>query len=313
MFLTSLLLPLAWIGCTVSKPDRPIVADADVRGCSPTVFDSIGKLDVVVVIDTSHSTLEPSGADIDGDGVVGTFDRSRYTDRDDSRLAAEIAALRQLFQETSGRDVRYSIVTYDGASLSPDRRRSEYLVGPTEGRIRSDLTTDTSSLNAALDEIEQIGSGGATIFYAGMHHANKVLTRYPAQGRRRIVLFMSDSPTPFQRHPYGSESGHDPRPRRRADGGNTGLDTRMEAAARKAISESIVFHTFGLSSDASTWSNDTISLIAGATGGGYHAVEDPTQFYCHLVRALMPANRAVRPGQTRLADGSGDLNAEPRP
>jgi hypothetical protein len=278
------------------------VADDDVRGCSQDVLASLGKLDVAVVIDTSHSTLEPSGADVDGDGATGTVERSVYTDRDDSRLAAEIAAVRQLIQDTAGLDIRYSIVTYDGPSLSPQRRRMEYVVGPNEGRIRSDLTTDRSVLNAVLDEIAQIGPGGATIFYAGMHHANRVLMRYPVPGRRRIVLFISDAPTPFRRNDIGSESGYDPRPRRRANSNDTGLDPRMKAAARKAISESIVFHTFGLSTDSTSWRDEVLGQIAGATGGGYHAVEDATQFYCHLARSLMLPTQAQFPDASRIAE-----------
>jgi hypothetical protein len=64
----------------------------------------------------------------------------------------------------------------------------------------------------------------------------------------------------------------------------------MRVAARRAISESIVFHTFGLSSEASDWRDKALGQIAGATGGAYHAVEDPSQFYCHLALSMLPAN-----------------------
>src|SRR5258705_531834 len=53
-------------------------------------------LDVVLVIDTSDSTEMPSGADIDGDGVVGAERTTRpvSSDEGDTVLAAEVAASR---------------------------------------------------------------------------------------------------------------------------------------------------------------------------------------------------------------------------
>src|SRR5262245_18852579 len=48
--------------------------------------------DVAIAIDRSTSTREPTGLDLDGDGVVGEFRSSVYTDRGDSLLAAELAA-----------------------------------------------------------------------------------------------------------------------------------------------------------------------------------------------------------------------------
>lgn len=289
------------IGMACAKPplpEPPVVVDADVRGCTPDLFENLGMLDVAVVIDTSQSTLQPANADIDGDGTTGTFEHSHYTDRDDSRLAAEVAALRELFQTTSGHDIRYSIVTYSGPSIARLGRRTERVVSPREGKIRVELTRDTKVLNEVLDEIEARGSAGATIFFAGMHHANRVLMRYRDPARRRIVLFMSDASKPFLQHPYGPDMSGNPR---RSTAFTSSLDPRMAKAARKAISESIVFHTFGLSSDAESWRSDTLGSIARATGGGYHAVEDPKQFYCHLARAMLPPATAQIGGSTQVA------------
>ncbi len=66
------------------------------------------------------------------------------------------------------------------------------------------------------------------------------------------------------------------------------LDPRMKSAAVLARRHRIVFNTFGLSPDSSQWRDQALGQIAGATGGTYHAIQDPRQLYCHLASSLLP-------------------------
>ena len=71
-----------------ADPDAPAPAQRCHEGSDPI---EILAADVVIAIDRSASTRNPTGIDLDGDGVIGEFRRSTYTDRDDSVLAAQLA------------------------------------------------------------------------------------------------------------------------------------------------------------------------------------------------------------------------------
>ncbi len=258
--------------------DKNVVHDSDVRGCARGPLEASPGLDVVIVVDTSQSTLLPTGADVDRDGLVGELESSIHTDRDDSRLAAQVAAIRSLFRSLAGGDTRFSIVTFAGPNDSPGESRPDKYGSRRHGRVATPLTHDPERLDRALDEVLARGSAGATVFYAGMHRANQVLDDDSYPGRRKVVLFLSDSPTPTIRRINGTIGSRDP---------------RMKTAARWAQEHGIVFHTFGLSRESKGWRTQTLGRIAGATGGTYHAVTHPDHFYCHLARTLAPPRRAA--------------------
>jgi hypothetical protein len=73
----------------------------------------------VIAIDRSTSTREPTGLDLDGDGTVGEFRQSRYTDHDDSMLAAELAAVGRLVEVTRLGGMRFAIISYSGREDFP--------------------------------------------------------------------------------------------------------------------------------------------------------------------------------------------------
>jgi hypothetical protein len=95
---------------------------------------------------------------------------------------------------------------------------------------------------------------------------------------------ISDSPTPVGRGPTVSYY-------RTFDGGNPNSlvvrsDPAMASAIRWAIRSGIRIHTFGLGEAADTEPPHHLSRIAGATGGSYRAVEDPTGLHRDLMSAL---------------------------
>jgi hypothetical protein len=266
------------IGCAAPiVPPTNLIVDADLRDCSTEIFDAIGPLDVAIVIDTSQSTGRPTGFDIDEDGQIHNYKRNSRIDRADSWLAAQIAGVRPLLRSAEGHNIRFSIVTFAGTTVSRSVGRSQLIASVRNSRIRSKLTGDLAKLDSVLVDIFEGGSDGTTLFSAGMQRATRsLLTSRSAsveQPRRRVVLLMSDA-----RSPNGLDAGGDIK----------NLDPRMKSAAVIAQGHRVIFHTFGLSPDLSLWRPPALAQIAGATGGTYHLIEDPTQLYCHLSNSLLP-------------------------
>ena len=255
-------------------PAQGLVRDADLHDCSAELLGDLGPLDVAVAIDTSISSLNPSGVDIDGDGSIGVIEGSAYTDLGDSRLSAQVAALRSLVHSAADHDIRFSILTFSRSNAGAEsvEQRSGVVSG-REANIRASLSSDLADLDAALDEVLEDGADGSTHFYAGMRGANRSLLESddPERKRQKVVLFMSDSPDTT---------------RIEVDGSIKRDDERMARAARRALRHQIIFNTFGLSEDAGSWRRRSLGRIAGATSGSYHGVEDPRQLYCHLASSL---------------------------
>lgn len=276
----------AWlIGCaTPVVPAQNVVVDLDVARCSDEIPDTLGPLDVAIVIDTSQSTGRPTGFDIDGDGVIRPFQRNSALDRGDSRLAAQIAAVRPLLRNSNGRDIRFSLITYSGPSVGVTVGRTQLSGSVRDSKLRAPLTSDLWRLDDKLTEILDGGSDGRTIFSAGMRRGTRSLTASHLDTRRKIVLFMSDS-----RRPNALDSNDS----------IEALDPRMMSAAVIARRNDVVFHTFGLSPKAGSWRREPLGQIAGATGGTYHPIDDPGELYCHLADAL---SYSIRSGGSEQSD-----------
>jgi Mg-chelatase subunit ChlD len=280
-------------------PAENVVIDDDVRGCSTDLLAGVGPLDVAIVIDTSQSTGRPTGFDIDGDGVVRSFEHNSAIDRGDSRLAAQVAAIKRLFRNADGRGIRFSIITYSGPSVAHTVGRTQLTGSIRDSKVRADLTNDHAELDSVLTELLDRGSEGRTIFSAGMQRATRSLIKdssRPDRRRRKLVLLLSDSAKPNSID---------------LDGNFERVDPRMKNAAITARVHEIVFHTFGLSPDSKMWRRQPLGQIAGATGGTYHPVEDPGQFYCHLAKSLAPPSRDIRHLRTLATKPNGSPRASP--
>ena len=102
------------------------VHQAPIRGSAVADGERPADFDVMLVIDVSQSTREPSGADVDGDGDLGFdpqlelvepgkyADDVRCTDPDDSILHAEVVAATALLDTLESDRVRVGVVSFAG-------------------------------------------------------------------------------------------------------------------------------------------------------------------------------------------------------
>ena len=100
------LVALSVLACTdcLGRP-APELASFPVRSeldCRIHDFETLEIMDVAIVIDASSSTRSPAGADIDDNGVIGVFTQSVMTDYGDTRLTAQVAAVRSLVRRAPG-------------------------------------------------------------------------------------------------------------------------------------------------------------------------------------------------------------------
>ena len=221
--------------------------------------------DVVFVMDVSGSTTAPSGADVNGNGVIGAPPNSATDglfalgseDPGDSILAAEIAAVRRLLARLDPRYTRVALATFSGQML-------DYGVlaeNPAVTEIA--LTNDYDDLQRALDRVLARGARGGTFMAAGVDQATSELlgqrgafSRAEANSQKIIVFLTDGIPTlPFE--------GDDPR--------NT--ITVMRAAERARDAKARIF-SFGVGEEALAGPLALLEL-ARITDGAFTPVHDP--------------------------------------
>lgn len=264
-----------WAALALACAGTPEVAPLDTSTCQ-TPPTSLGPLDVAIAIDTSRSVARMSGADADGNGIVGRMERSQYTDPGDSLLALQVAATRSLLRATAGSEVRFAIVTFAGDGRSPNFRPPQRVVRPGEAALQAGLTRDVNQLDAALHRVLARGPYGNTNFAAGMRTAVRSLLGPEGAPKapqvRRLVLFLSDATHPVIIDEERKVSIIDP---------------IMQDVARIAIRERIAFDTFGLGQASSALAPHTLTQIAGATGGHFTPVRQPEALHCQMLSSLV--------------------------
>jgi uncharacterized protein YegL len=168
------------------------IALAEIRGRAGQ--GSRTPLDIVLAVDTSLSTLYPSGRDVDGDGITGKLrgpgmrfggsyrSLERWTtDPGDTVLAAELEAARRLLEHLEVERTRVGLMTF---ALRP--------------RVRAELDRldrTTAVLGGVRPRMEQ----GGTDLGAAVRAAVRMLTddaRDPA-ARSPILLLLSDGEPTF--------------------------------------------------------------------------------------------------------------------
>jgi len=173
---------------------------AFVAGNALALFGEYQTFDIIFVVDTSDSTAEPSGADVDGNGVIGEKRGARYlsilgsilplpnSDKGDSILAAEIMGCRVLLSQLDPRTTRVGVVAFAGDSdaLTPDA----YTEVP--------LTTDFKKVERGLDAIYRRGPKGMTNMVTAVNLATIELlgtqSAYSQRrdGAKRVIMFLTD-------------------------------------------------------------------------------------------------------------------------
>ena len=280
---------------TENETPPPVTIDkhprASLSECGLARDGELGPLDVAIAIDASRSTVDPSGSDVDADGDIGKFFFGRFkagsTDPEDSWLYAEVRAVRAVVNELAGGDVRFSIVAFSGIPPHATKpTKTEHAV------IEAPLTGNSADLEAALGRVIDAGSQGHTRFSAGMNLANQTLTEGSApRKKRRIVLFISESPNPSIPNTASSS----------ASGASGTFDPAMKDAALAAVDAHIVYHTFGLGGAADAPDPHALGRIGKATGGRFHPVPDALLLHCKMAHALLPPLRMIKRLQMKPA------------
>src|SRR4030042_4562131 len=111
-------------------------------------------VDVVFLIDSSSSTADSSGADVNGNGRAGKdipiipFLLTRNTDGGDSILAAEVASARKLLQRFDPLSTAVAVVSFDGQrAMGWGNGRGRFI---PDAIVEQPLTSDFRLVDAAL-------------------------------------------------------------------------------------------------------------------------------------------------------------------
>jgi len=267
---------------------RPAVCGLFVAGHVRADAGALPRFDVAFVIDTSGSTQEASGADVDGDGrvakarraAIGSLFGERITDAGDSILAAEIAAARQLLRSFDPRRTRVAVVTFAG---DPPQATASLLRGRSRPAavVRQPLTTDTSRVEDALRAILDEAPAGATDMAAGLDLATTELSggpgalSEPEPDRERIVLFFTDG-RPTLPHP-GFEADN--------------VRAVLRAAERSRRGE-VRIHSFAIGPEALDAPIAALEM-AQRTGGFFTPVRHPSDLQNAVEEVSFTRVRAV--------------------
>jgi Mg-chelatase subunit ChlD len=225
----------------------------------------VTRFDVVFVIDTSESTRDPSGADIDGDGRVGRawIDESEQfenSDPGDSILAAEIAAAREFLHDLHPAHTRVGIVAFSGSPSRP----LEWLFPRSPSAVTvQPLTLDDTAVGDALDRMASRTPEGSTDIAAGIDRA---LAEFEATGkddapgleRQRLMLFFTDG---YPTLPFDAN----------AEAQNIAAVLEATARAREA---GVRIHTFAIGTPALD-SPLAVVEMAARSGGAFTPVRHP--------------------------------------
>jgi Mg-chelatase subunit ChlD len=275
---------------------RNQVHQAPIRGTAVAASDGPAAYDVMLVLDISGSTAQPSGVDVDGDSEVGVNpsrgldttlypDGSQNTDPGDSILAAEVAAADALVATLSRSErVRVGVLSFSG-EMNPQTGYSDF-----------------ASIRARLPAILARGPYGGTNFAAGLRLAIQELAglsgaRSTARPEaRKVVLFLTDGVPTF---PIGTGANPDP-----------GDIEAALSAARLARRAGITVHTYGLGPKALE-NPYAVTEVARLTVGAFLPVQNPGDIVSFLQAASLANVDDVVFTNLTTREVSYDVNLSP--
>jgi hypothetical protein len=242
------------------------VALAEVAGAAVT--PDATQHDLVLALDFSSSAFEPTGRDIDGDGVIGR--RAPWqpavgaeapsplawtTDPDDSVAGVELAAARTLLARLDPATTRVGVLSF-GSSV----RRLLPLGAP----------------DAALAALERADLGaliGGTNVAAALGAAGDLLAAAPEPGTRRSILLITDG---FPNLPP---------PQRRAE-------ERVAEQAERLAEAGVHVHVLAIVAQG-VEPRPVLEELVRVTGGSFERVDDPAELPVRLANTSLGAIHAV--------------------
>ena len=249
---------------------------APVRGAVRSGIGEPVDFDVVIALDTSHSTRFPSGIDIDEDAEVGFNPNNELiapgsypddvvcSDPDDTILAAEVKAARYLVEVLSAGRTRVGVIAFSGdvdPKTGEQRSRSQ-----KDAWVEVPLTRDFDAVYRSLDAVLEKGPHGATNYAAAVQLSVVELAGLPGaasekrEGAKKIVLFLTDGVPTF---PFGKGVV--------ADVEDTEVAINAARLARKA---GITINTYAIGRHALA-SPVAVIEMARLTVGTYTPVRNP--------------------------------------
>jgi len=296
-------------------PADAIVGDAAgvfVAGRALALRGETHRFDILIAIDTSLSTSDPTGVDVDGDGVVGMplpgagVDSPGFgsTDPGDSILAAEVAAAGKLLGGLDPRGTRVGLVTFAGEPVMTRRGVVSLTRVHRAALTEEPLTSDYKRIHRALGEVRERGARGGTHMAAGIDQASVELLGLAGslssanpESEKIVLLFTDGAPT----LPYLD-----------SEAGNVRAVLQSAQRARRA---GVRIHSFAIGPEALEGPISTVEMAA-ITDGIFTPVRDPGRLvrliedssFAHIaevtVRNLTSGEGAF---QARIhADGSWD-------
>ncbi|MFQ5418317.1 MAG: VWA domain-containing protein [Myxococcota bacterium] len=250
---------------------RDSLCGAFISGRALAHHGELRRFDVMIVIDTSQSTADLTGSDINGNGIVGRPRLGKIdsifavgsTDPGDSILSAEVAAARQLLRGLDPRSTRVGVVRFAGEP--PGSGGSIFSRGPRSPAITLEpLTDDYARIEMALNNLLLHDPAGNTHIAAGVDQATVELTGLPGslstkdEDSEKVVFFFTDGQPTL---PYGPSFGSD----------NVRAVLR---AANRAQRMGVRIHSFAIGPDALEGPIATIEM-ASRTGGYFTPVRHP--------------------------------------
>ena len=252
------------------------VHQAEIAGLALAHGDDPEVFDVMLAIDVSYSTRVASGADVDGDGVVGidparellkpgTFPQDlRSTDAGDTVLHAQARAALALLEGLDPRRVRVGILSFSGDvdPITGKRKR----IDQQDARLEAPLTHDYDSLRRVVAGVVARGPQGATNFAAGVRLGIVELAGLggaksaPRPGAKKVILFLTDGVPTL---PVGKGADED-----------AGDQEAALRAAKLAHGAGIVINTYALGVNALRYPK-VATEMARITAGTYTPVQNP--------------------------------------
>jgi hypothetical protein len=223
-------------------------------------------MDLVVLLDVSAATDEPSGLDVDADGEIGVHP-GRYlrilqpsdydlhcTDPDDTILVAEIAAANRLIWHAGGD--AYGRISLLEFTTDPFPRASRRALTPR-------VTLGAVNLFTRLRELRD-GAKPRPLSQLGALQAVLATQQTRRNARRVVALFAATPAVP----PGGTEPPH-------AHSNGAASGSEALAAATALRSSGIELHVFGFGPSGDL-SQPALSAFARSAGGTYRGIRIPS-------------------------------------